>query len=156
MNKYINIKRGIKLFLLFLILTLISLYFAAARDEGTYPEKSIIWNLIADVFCIFRFPTHILFWKYMNGWMFFIGLIINSELSYSFWTYNLPWSWPQKTYLKNISAKTYTNKPLPINAVVLKLKSIFQLLTFNKANVVLMINIIHIMHDGDIISCSEK
>ncbi|WP_447950780.1 hypothetical protein [Chryseobacterium koreense] len=77
MNKYINIKRGIKLFLLFLILTLISLFFAAARDEGTYPE-SIIWNLIADIFSIFRFPTHILFWKYMNGWMFFIGLIINS------------------------------------------------------------------------------
>ena len=78
MNKYINIKRGIKLFFIYLILTLISLFFAAARDEGTYPEENIIWNFIADIFSVFRFPTHILFWKYMNGWMFFIGLFINS------------------------------------------------------------------------------
>jgi len=32
---------------------------------------------MADAFYIFRFPTHVLFWKYMNGCVFFLGLFIN-------------------------------------------------------------------------------
>jgi len=75
--KKINIGYFLIFTTLFGILTIISFIMAFAKDEGTI-ENNIIWNLFADLFNIFRFPVHNLFWDKMNGSLYFIGLIINS------------------------------------------------------------------------------
>ncbi len=59
------------------ILTFFSFIAAWAKDEGTIGD-SVIWNLFADLFNVFRFPMHNLFWDWMNGCLFFIGLILNA------------------------------------------------------------------------------
>jgi len=57
-------------------LTFFSFLTAFGKDEGTL-GKNFLLNFMADTFYIFRFPTHALFWKYMNGGAFFLGLLIN-------------------------------------------------------------------------------
>ena len=57
-------------------LTFFSFLTAFGKDEGTLGDNFIL-NFMADTFYIFRFPTHQLFWKYMNGGYFFFGLFIN-------------------------------------------------------------------------------
>jgi len=61
------------------VLTFITLIAAAARDEGTGGDGIIVMTL-EKLFNIFRFPTHTLFFNYMNGGMFFVGLFINCLL----------------------------------------------------------------------------
>ncbi|MGB5819851.1 MAG: hypothetical protein WBG90_10235, partial [Saonia sp.] len=56
------------------ILTFFSFIAAFAKDEGTIGDN-FIWNLFADLFVIFRFPTHNIFWDWMVGWVYFIALI---------------------------------------------------------------------------------
>ena len=58
------------------VLTFITLVAAAARDEGTGGDGIIIMTL-EKLFYFFRFPTHTLFFNYMNGGMFFVGLFFN-------------------------------------------------------------------------------
>ena len=58
------------------ILTFVTLIAAAARDEGT-GGNGLLTITLEKLFYIFRFPTHTLFFQFMNGSMFFIGLIIN-------------------------------------------------------------------------------
>ena len=58
------------------ILTFVTLFAAAARDEGT-GGNGLLTITLEKLFYIFRFPTHTLFFQFMNGSMFFIGLIIN-------------------------------------------------------------------------------
>lgn len=58
------------------ILTFVTLVAAAARDEGTGGD-GIIVKALEKLFYIFRFPTHTLFFQFMNGSMFFFGLFIN-------------------------------------------------------------------------------
>jgi len=57
-------------------LTFFSFLTAFGKDEGTLGNNFFL-NSIADTFYIFRFPTHVLFWKYMTGSSFFLGLFIN-------------------------------------------------------------------------------
>jgi cellulose synthase/poly-beta-1,6-N-acetylglucosamine synthase-like glycosyltransferase len=57
-------------------LTFFSFLTAFGKDEGTLGNNFFL-NFMADTFYIFRFPTHVLFWKYMNGGTFFLGLLIN-------------------------------------------------------------------------------
>jgi hypothetical protein len=60
-------------------LTFFSLLIAAAKDEGTL-GNNLFLNFMADSFYIFRFPTHVLFWRFLidNGWsLFLLGLFIN-------------------------------------------------------------------------------
>ncbi|NQU53801.1 MAG: hypothetical protein HQ522_14825 [Bacteroidetes bacterium] len=76
-----NINKGF--FLIFStligIMTILSFFAAWAKDEGTIGD-SIVWNVFAYMFNIFRFPTHNLLWDWMNGGLFFIGLILNTML----------------------------------------------------------------------------
>lgn len=58
------------------VLTFITLIAAAAKDEGTGGDGIIVVTL-EKLFYFFRFPTHTLFFNYMNGGMFFVGLFIN-------------------------------------------------------------------------------
>lgn len=58
-------------------MTFLSFIAAFGKDEGTIGD-SFIWNLFADLFNVFRFPIHNIFWQWMNGGLYFIGLIINS------------------------------------------------------------------------------
>ena len=58
------------------ILTFITLVAAAAVDEGTGGDEIIV-KALEKLFYIFRFPTHTLFFQFMNGSMFFVGLLIN-------------------------------------------------------------------------------
>ena len=58
------------------ILTFVTLVAAAARDEGTGGD-GIIVKALEKLFYIFRFPTHTLFFQFMNGSMFFVGLFLN-------------------------------------------------------------------------------
>jgi hypothetical protein len=58
------------------VLTFVTLIAAAARDEGTGGDGIIVVTL-EKLFYFFRFPTHTLFFNYMNGGMFFVGLFIN-------------------------------------------------------------------------------
>jgi hypothetical protein len=51
-------------------LTLFSFLTAFGKDEGTLGTNSFL-NFMAEAFNIFRFPMHVLFWKYMTGGMFF-------------------------------------------------------------------------------------
>lgn len=57
-------------------MTFITLIAAAARDEGTGGD-GIIVRSFEKLFYIFRFPTHTLFFQFMNGSMFFFGLFLN-------------------------------------------------------------------------------
>lgn len=59
------------------ILTFLSFIAAYAKDEGTIGEN-FIWNLFADLFNVFRFPTHNLLWDWMNPAFYIIGLVLNS------------------------------------------------------------------------------
>ena len=58
-------------------LTFFSLLCAWGRDEGTLGYG---WfrNFVADAFTVFRFPTHTLFWDYINGSNFILGLTLNA------------------------------------------------------------------------------
>ena len=58
-------------------LTFITLIAYVANEEGTDGSPIIATSIIAKLFNIFRFPTHTLFFDYMNRSMFFIGLLIN-------------------------------------------------------------------------------
>ena len=58
------------------VLTFVTLVAAAARDEGTGGD-GIIVKALEKLFYIFRFPTHTLFFQFMNGSMFFVGLFLN-------------------------------------------------------------------------------
>jgi hypothetical protein len=60
------------------LLTLVTFVFAAAVDEGT-SNLNPISLLIADLYFLFRFPTHTLFEKLFlnNAGAFFVGLFIN-------------------------------------------------------------------------------
>jgi hypothetical protein len=67
-------------FIIYFVLTILSFVGAGARDEGNLTaDGSMIWNLIADSFSIFRFPSHVLFWDFITKHMgFFLpGLILN-------------------------------------------------------------------------------
>jgi hypothetical protein len=57
-------------------LTFFSFLTAFAKDEGTLGNNFFL-NFMADAFYVFRFPMHVLFWKYMNGDIFFWGLFFN-------------------------------------------------------------------------------
>ena len=59
--------------------TFLTLWAVAARDEGTGSE-GIVGSFLADLFYVFRFPTHTLFFDIMNGPMFLFGLFINCVL----------------------------------------------------------------------------
>src|SRR5690349_9782703 len=63
--------------IIFLLLTIVSFLAAFQRDEGTYLEESVFFNLVADSFSLFRFPTHTLFWAIMSDTMFIPGLLLN-------------------------------------------------------------------------------
>ena len=58
------------------VLTFVTLVAAAARDEGTGGD-GIIVKTLEKLFYIFRFPTHTLFFQFMNGSMFLVGLFLN-------------------------------------------------------------------------------
>ena len=56
---------------------------AYARDDGRFSHKHFN-NLLADFFNVMRFPTHVLFPKYITTPIYFaLGLVINCLL-YSF------------------------------------------------------------------------
>jgi hypothetical protein len=63
-------------------LTFIAFVGAAAVDEGTEGDGflGIIAFLFSKVFDVFRFPSHTLFFDWMNGSMFIIGLFVNCIL----------------------------------------------------------------------------
>ena len=69
------------------ILTFLSFWAAFFEDEGTLPEN-LFCIILAQLFYIFRFPTHTLFWSIIINagvTVYFIGLFINSLL-YGFLT----------------------------------------------------------------------
>jgi hypothetical protein len=68
--------------LFFSIFTFITLIAAGAVDEGTDGSSSII-HVLAKLYYVFRFPTHTLFFNFMDGRFFFLGLGINC-LCYGF------------------------------------------------------------------------
>jgi hypothetical protein len=57
-------------------LTFVTLWAEAARDEGMSGD-GIIGSFLADLYYVFRFPTHTFFFNYMDGPMFLVGLFIN-------------------------------------------------------------------------------
>lgn len=57
-------------------LTFVTLIAAAARDEGTGGD-GILVRVLEKLYYIFRFPTHTIFFQFMDGSMFFVGLIVN-------------------------------------------------------------------------------
>ena len=61
------------------ILTFITLVAAGAVDEGTQGTGSVgsIIFIVSKLFYIFRFPTHPLFFDFMDGSRFLVGLFIN-------------------------------------------------------------------------------
>ncbi|RBQ06319.1 hypothetical protein DRW42_14640 [Pedobacter miscanthi] len=70
--------------IVFFIFTIITLITCAAVEEGTDGNSSTI-RAIAKLYNIFRFPTHTLLFRFMNGPIFVIGLLFNS-LFYGFLT----------------------------------------------------------------------
>jgi len=64
------------------IITLISFWFAFGKDEGQL-GSGYLANFVAESFYVFRFPTHVIFWKLLHssGILYFLGLYINC-LSY--------------------------------------------------------------------------
>ena len=69
---------------IFGIFTFITLLAAGAVDEGTDGNSALI-QALAKLFYIFRFPMHTIFFNFMAGSFFFLGLGINC-LFYSFIT----------------------------------------------------------------------
>jgi di/tricarboxylate transporter len=67
--------------IIFGIFTFITLIAAASVDEGTDGNSALI-QVLAKLFYIFRFPTHTLFFSFMGGSFFFIGLGINCILRF--------------------------------------------------------------------------
>ncbi len=63
-------------------LTFIALVGTAAVDEGTEGNGflGMIALLFSKVFNVVRFPSHTLFFDWMNGSLFFVGLFINCIL----------------------------------------------------------------------------
>ncbi|AFD08618.1 hypothetical protein Solca_3614 [Solitalea canadensis DSM 3403] len=57
-------------------LTFVTLVATAARDEGT-GGHGVLVKTFEKLFYIFRFPTHALLFRFMNGSVFFVGLLIN-------------------------------------------------------------------------------
>ncbi|MOA19035.1 hypothetical protein D3C78_1393870 [compost metagenome] len=58
------------------ILTFVTLVAAATRDEGTGGDGVLV-KILEKLFYIFRFPTHTLFFRFLNTKLFFIGLLFN-------------------------------------------------------------------------------
>ena len=71
------------------VFTLLTLFAAVITDEGT-DRSGIIIITLARLFHVFRFPTHTLFFDFMNGIMFFMGLITNCFL-YGFFIERMYW-----------------------------------------------------------------
>jgi hypothetical protein len=63
-------------------LTFIALLGAVAVDEGTEGKGvlGLISLIFSKVFNVLRFPSHTLFFDWMNGSLFFVGLFINCIL----------------------------------------------------------------------------
>ena len=80
--KNFNLLRFIFLIVAIGALTFFAFLTAFGRSEGTLGD-GLFLNLMADSFCVFRFPTHVLLWEYMRGDTFFWGLSIN-VLFYAF------------------------------------------------------------------------
>jgi hypothetical protein len=57
----------------------LTFFFAFAKDEGTL-GNGVFPNLIADLFNVFRFPTHSLLWDVFSSstLLYFLGLILNA------------------------------------------------------------------------------
>jgi hypothetical protein len=74
-----NVKTFVIAAILIFILTFLSFIAAGAVDEGTDGAGliGVITYLFSILFYIFRFPTHSLFFEYMTGSIFYIGLLIN-------------------------------------------------------------------------------
>ncbi len=70
--------------LLFVLFTFITFIAFGALDEGTSGTSPTI-QVTAKLYYIFRFPTHTLLFRFMNGSVFFIGLLLNC-LFYGFLT----------------------------------------------------------------------
>lgn len=81
-----NIVLFIILTIIFCVITFITLLAAAAEDEGTngnYP----VWHILANLFYIFRFPTHTLFRDFVSsGHPLFLGGLIFNGMFYAFIT----------------------------------------------------------------------
>jgi hypothetical protein len=67
------------------VLTFITLIGAGVVDEGNGGNTGlrVIPLLLSKLFYVFRFPTHTLFFDFMNGPNFFLGLLVNC-LMYGF------------------------------------------------------------------------
>jgi hypothetical protein len=77
--RYLKNFNAARFFILLIViggLTVFSFLTAFGKDEGTLGDNFFL-NFMANAFYVFRFPTHVLFWKYMNGGIFFLGLFIN-------------------------------------------------------------------------------
>ncbi len=79
--KKMKMVRIVKLFLIICLLTTISFFFFFARNENGHGDN-FLFNFLANSFYIFRFPTHVLFWKYMyeNAFLYIAGLATNAVL----------------------------------------------------------------------------
>jgi len=59
---------------------MISFFAAFAESEGTIGNNFVLM-ILAKLFLIFRFPTHVIFWNFISNSspiMFYVGLLINS------------------------------------------------------------------------------
>lgn len=70
--------------LIFCIFTFITLIAAGAVDEGTDGNSALV-QILAKLFYVLRFPTYTIFFNFMDGSFFLLGLGINC-LFYSFIT----------------------------------------------------------------------
>ncbi len=76
---YLKNFNPLRFFVLLIIiggLTFFSFLAAFGKDEGALGDNFFL-NFMSDAFYVFRFPTHVLFWEYMNDGAFFYGLFIN-------------------------------------------------------------------------------
>ncbi len=76
---YFKRLNALRFFILLIViggLTFFSFLAAFGKDEGALGDNLFL-NFMANTFEVFRFPTHILFWKYMTGGLFFLGLLVN-------------------------------------------------------------------------------
>lgn len=62
--------------IIFCVFTFITLIAAGAIEEGADGNSALI-QVLAKLLYIFRFPTHALFFNFMDGHFFFLGLGIN-------------------------------------------------------------------------------
>src|SRR5579862_448613 len=74
--KNFKLKRFVLVLLSIAFLTFISFLFTFSADEG-YPNNFFLFKLLEYSFFIFRFPTHVFFWNYMDGDWYLYGLLIN-------------------------------------------------------------------------------